>query len=216
MSDQTGDLEFLGRQHLQRRVEAEEKVVVDVLVEDADEALPEHGGSEAVRQDHVAPGRVGQPLHLEQADLIEAAGEDVDGMSVVGHPFGEVVVELTPIWAVSAAPSKQVRSIRGHHSSHLHGLLEVFDVVPVDVVMRAHRLTQLGADDHARSFGGRPAREQHDPAARVLVRRFHQTHGDAEGDTGAPERTLVARRRPWILLELLQRIRQLKLALLNR
>ncbi len=34
---------------------------------------------------------VAQALHLEQADLVEAAGEDVDDVAVVGGALGQVI-----------------------------------------------------------------------------------------------------------------------------
>lgn len=38
--------------------------------------------------------RIGEPLHFKKADLIEAAGEDVNDVTVVRDSFREVVIEL--------------------------------------------------------------------------------------------------------------------------
>ena len=38
--------------------------------------------------------RVGKTLHLKKSNLVEAACEDVDDMTIVGYPLREVVVEL--------------------------------------------------------------------------------------------------------------------------
>ena len=95
MADQAGDLELLGRQHLERGVEGHQEVVVGILIEDAHEALLEHGRRETVGQDHVTARRVGQTLHLQQADLIETTSKDVDHVAIMRRASSETIVELT-------------------------------------------------------------------------------------------------------------------------
>lgn len=99
--------------------------------------------------------------------------------------------------------------------SYLKGLLIVFDVVPVDVVVRTNRLSELGADNHARSLRSRPACKQHNTTTSMLKGRLKETHGDAKGDTRASQVSSVVRNRPRILLELLQSFGQLELGLLD-
>lgn len=43
----------------------------------------------------MASRRVAEALHLKEADLVEAAGEDVDDVAVVSSPLREVVIELS-------------------------------------------------------------------------------------------------------------------------
>ena len=65
-----------------------------VLVEHTEEALLEDGCRERVRQDDDTIGRVWHGLHLEQSDLIQATGEQVDDVTVVRRPLCETLVEL--------------------------------------------------------------------------------------------------------------------------
>ena len=39
--------------------------------------------------------RVGQSLHLEQANLVETAGKEVDNMPVVEDALGKAIIELS-------------------------------------------------------------------------------------------------------------------------
>lgn len=69
-------------------------MTLGILVEDSLERLLEDGGAEGVGQDHDAVGVVAQALHLEQTDLVQAPGKDVNSVSVVGDSLGEALVEL--------------------------------------------------------------------------------------------------------------------------
>lgn len=42
----------------------------------------------------MSSSRVRKALHLKKSNLVEAACEDVDDVSVVGDPFRKIVVEL--------------------------------------------------------------------------------------------------------------------------
>jgi hypothetical protein len=42
----------------------------------------------------MASSRVAKPLHLEQANLVEAACEYIDDVSIMSSALGEVIVEL--------------------------------------------------------------------------------------------------------------------------
>ena len=37
---------------------------------------------------------VAEPLHFKKADLVETAGKDIDGMTVVGSSLGKVIIKL--------------------------------------------------------------------------------------------------------------------------
>ncbi|RUS28971.1 hypothetical protein BC938DRAFT_481224 [Jimgerdemannia flammicorona] len=63
-------------------IESHLQITLPVLGEDAVEALLEDGGGERVRQDHEPARMVDHGFHLEQADLVEATGEDIDGVAV--------------------------------------------------------------------------------------------------------------------------------------
>lgn len=88
MSYQARNLEFFRGKNLQRCVETHEEVVIIILVKDACKGLLVHGRRKTVRQDHVATGGVGKPLHLKKADLIQAAGKDIDDMTVMRNALG--------------------------------------------------------------------------------------------------------------------------------
>lgn len=88
--------------------------------------------------------------------------------------------------------------------------------IPVDVVVRTNGLLQLVADDETRAFRRWASSEHHDPRTGVREGRLEKTHGDADGNSSATERTLVVRNRPRITRKRLQDTRELKLTLLNR
>ena len=60
MTNQTSNLQLLGREHLKGCIEPHLQVSMVILFKDLNEALLEHRRSEAVGQDHVAAGRIGQ------------------------------------------------------------------------------------------------------------------------------------------------------------
>jgi len=98
---------------------------------------------------------------------------------------------------------------------YLRRLLIVLDVVPLDVVVRTNRLPQFRANDNSGTFGAGPTSEEHDPRARIGEGSLKQANSDTQRHTGTPERPLVVRNRPGILLQLLEGIRQLELAALD-
>lgn len=150
---------------------------------------------------------VAKTLHLEQADLVETTGKDVYYVTVVCCPLRECVVELLIV--------SFMRLCDDPSTTYLQGLLVVLDVVTVDIVVRADRLSELGTDDHAGTFGSGTTSEEHNAATSILERRLEQTHSDTKSDTSASQASLVASYRPGILLELLEDFRELELALLN-
>lgn len=82
-------------------------------------------------------------------------------------------------------------------------------------MVRAHWLTELGADYDTRALGTRSTREKHNPSAGIHERALEQANCNAEGDTGGAKRALVVGNGPRVLLELLEGGGELKLALLN-
>ena len=79
--------------------------------------------------------------------------------------------------------------------------------------MRSDGLPQLGTNHHTGALGRWTTAEKHDPASHVLEGGLQKSSRHAEGDTRAPQRSLVVGNRPRIPLELLQRIRELEFAL---
>jgi hypothetical protein len=91
----------------------------------------------------VPTGIVGQPFHFQETNLIKAAGENVDNVAIVGRPLSQSFVEL-------------------------ESLLVVLDIIPVDVMMRADWLSQLGSNNHSRPFSCRSTCEEHDTPTSIL------------------------------------------------
>jgi hypothetical protein len=94
VSYQPSDLQFLRCEYFEGSVETHKQVIVAILVKDTSEGLPVHGRREAVCQDHVAAGGVGESLHFEQTDLVETSGENIDNVAIVCDALREVVIEL--------------------------------------------------------------------------------------------------------------------------
>ena len=65
-----------------------------ILVKHPQETLLEDGRGEAVGEDDHAVGRVRERLHLEKADLVETASEEIDDMAIVTDAFREAFPEL--------------------------------------------------------------------------------------------------------------------------
>lgn len=97
----------------------------------------------------------------------------------------------------------------------LDSLLVVLDVVPVDIVVRTNRLLQFGGNNVTRALSGGTTGEGHNTASRVLEGSLKQTNGNAQGNTGAAQGTLVIGHRPGIALQLFEDIGDLELSLLN-
>jgi hypothetical protein len=65
-----------------------------ILVKYPQETLLEDGRGERIRQHNNTVRRVGERLHLQETDLVQATGKEVDSMSIVRGPLGETFVEL--------------------------------------------------------------------------------------------------------------------------
>ena len=98
---------------------------------------------------------------------------------------------------------------------YLQSLFVIFNVVAIDVMMRANRLAQLWSHHHSVSFRCWPSSEEHDPSSGVLKGRLQQAHRHSKSDTCAPQGALIIRHGPGISLQLLQCTSQLELTLLN-
>lgn len=94
MTNETGDLQFFGRQYLQRGIEAHDQIVIRVLVKYSNKRLPELRGCKAVGEDHMSTRGIGQALHFQQADLIQATSENIHDVAVMSSALCKIVVEL--------------------------------------------------------------------------------------------------------------------------
>mmetsp|Transcript_36851 Transcript_36851/g.85109 ORF Transcript_36851/g.85109 Transcript_36851/m.85109 type:complete len:626 (+) Transcript_36851:273-2150(+) len=166
-----------GEAHLQ--VAAVARRVVRKAAEHAAQGLLEDGLAERVGQ-HDEPARLfAAGLHLEQADLVERASEDVNHVTRRHGALRQRLVELL---------------------RRLH----VRRVVLLDVGVRADGLGLGPADDHARARRRRPADEGHDSSALPRVGRLEQADGHAERHAAAPLGALVRRHRPRVALQVLE------------
>lgn len=43
----------------------------------------------------MATGEIDQILHFQKANLIKAAGKDINDMTIVRSAFGEIIIELS-------------------------------------------------------------------------------------------------------------------------
>lgn len=75
-------------------VEAHLQSPLVVFVEYTQEALLEDGGGEGVGKDDDTVRRVGHGLHFQKTDLVQATGEKVDCVAVVGRALGQALIEL--------------------------------------------------------------------------------------------------------------------------
>jgi len=94
--DEPGDLELLSSEYFEHGVEPHEKIVVTVLLKHSNEGLSEHGSCEAVGQDHVSACRVAEALHLQEANLVQAASEYVYDVAIMSCTLRQVVIKLHP------------------------------------------------------------------------------------------------------------------------
>ena len=94
VADHTRDLKLLGRLDIEGRVETHGEVSFGVLCKETEEGLLEDGGGKRVGGDNCAVSAVGKGLHFEEADLVEAASEKVDGMAACRNTFGQGLVVL--------------------------------------------------------------------------------------------------------------------------
>lgn len=100
-------------------------------------------------------------------------------------------------------------------TTHLDSLLEIFDVIPINVVVGSNGLFQFWANDHAWALSARATGEDHNAPTGILERSFKQPNSNADSDAGAPQRSLVIGDRPWVALQLFEDVRNLKLGLLH-
>lgn len=182
-------------------------MVVGVLVKHTDKRLLELRGCEAIRKKHVTTGIVGQVLHFQKTNLIETPSEDIDNVTIVRGALGEVFVELNGL-ARAQRPIDQ--------QSYFNSLLEILDIVPVNIMMRADRFLQLGGNNIARTFGGCTTGEGHDTGTGVLEGGFQQANCNAQSNTSATKGSLVVCHGPGITLHLLEDVGDLELGLLHR
>ena len=94
---------------------------------------------------------VGETLHFEKTNLIQATSENVDNMTVVGNTLGEAVVKLGKLAVLSCFLIVCL--------SYLEGLLVVLDVVAVNIVMGSDGFPEFRTNNHARSLGRRTTTE---------------------------------------------------------
>jgi len=81
MANHSRDPELLRRLDIEGDVESHGEVTIGVLCEEAEEGLLEDGGGKRVGDDDRAVGAVREGLHFEEANLVEAASEEVYGMA---------------------------------------------------------------------------------------------------------------------------------------
>ena len=86
--------------------------------------------------------------------------------------------------------------------THLNSLLEIFDIIPINVMVGANRFFQFWANDHTRTLSARATGEDHNAPTGVLERSFKQPNSNAHGDTGTSQCSLVIGDRPWVALQL--------------
>jgi hypothetical protein len=85
-------------------------------------------------------------------------------------------------------------------------------MITIDIVVTTYPLLELGANDHARAFGRRTTRKQHDPRPGLRERCLEQPNRHAHCDASASVRALVICHWPRIALQLFQNPRELVLA----
>jgi len=81
------DLKLFGRLDVECGVEPHDEVSLGVLREETEEGLLEDGGGKRVGDNDCAVCAVRERLHFEEADLVEAASEEVDGVAACGGAF---------------------------------------------------------------------------------------------------------------------------------
>jgi hypothetical protein len=104
--------------------------------------------------------------------------------------------------------------MHGKPAAYFQCLFIVLDIVSVDVMMRPYRLSQLGSNNHARTFGCRAASKQHYSAACILERCLKKTNGDTQCNASASQAPSIPEHRPRVFLHLLDSLGKLELALL--
>jgi hypothetical protein len=105
----------------------------------------------------VPAGGIRKTLHLEKADLIKTAGENVNDMAVVCDTLSKVVVEL----------KRLILNSDHTYLTYLQSLFVILDVVTVDVMVRSNGFPQFRSDNHAGTLGTRTTSEEHNPTAHI-------------------------------------------------
>lgn len=79
----------------------------------------------------MASCRVAKPLHLKQANLVEAACEDIDDMPVMSSALGEVIIKLGDgvSFACRVAFDCKLKVL------HLQRLLVVLGIIAINVMV---------------------------------------------------------------------------------
>ena len=129
-------------------------------------------------------------------------------MAIVGCTFRQAFIELEGNIRTSI--------IQDILESHLRSALEMFDAIPLDVVVGSYGFLQLIANDHAGPFRGGSTREQHDACSSVWKCGLQQPYSNTERNASATESTLIIGNWPRVTCKSLQNARQLELALLHR
>jgi hypothetical protein len=152
-------------------------------------------------------GVIGHVLHFQHAHLIKTSSKEVNYVTVVCGALGEIVVELKPLLEYTTEFYRLDKA-------YLDSLLEIFDVVPINVVMRSDRLLQLWTDNNTGTLGCWATSEDHDASTCILERRFQQPNSNADSDTGTSQGTLIVSNWPGITLQLLKDVGDLEFGLL--
>ena len=89
MANHARDLELLRRLDIEGGIESHDEVTFWVLCEEAEEGLFEDGGGKRIGNDDCTVCAIRERLHFKEADLVEAASEEVDGVATRGGAFGQ-------------------------------------------------------------------------------------------------------------------------------
>ena len=86
------------------------------------------------------------------------------GRGTLGQGF--IILLISPSYNKKVAWSISDGNVEalgpGREGTYLGCLFEMLDAVPVDIVMRSDRFSELGADDHTGSFGSGTTGKEHD------------------------------------------------------
>ena len=89
MANHSRDPELLCRLDIKGGVESHDEMTFGVLCEETEEGLLEDRGSERVGDDDRAVGAVREGLHLKEANLVEAASEEVYSVAARRSAFSQ-------------------------------------------------------------------------------------------------------------------------------
>ena len=94
MANHARDLELLRCLDVERGVESHGEVTLWILCEEAEEGLLKDRGGKRVGDDDRTVGTVREGFHFEEADLVEAASEEVYGVAACRGALGQGFVVL--------------------------------------------------------------------------------------------------------------------------